>query len=178
MSRRARRRPASLWTRGVVACVLVAVTAGALSSCASGSDGAVEVHAPALQGADAHTCRSFVDALPSKLYGQASRAVSPSSAPAAAWGDPAIVLTCGVGRPADFTDTSTCVQVDGVGWFVPDEVLLSSDGTKDVTFTAVGYRPRVQVLLPGTYRPEGFAAVTAVVGKLVGRRLDRVERCR
>jgi Protein of unknown function (DUF3515) len=153
------------------------VTAAALASCGSGSDGAVEVHAPTLQEADARTCRSFVDALPATLDGQPSRAVTPASAPAAAWGDPAIVVTCGVGRPADFTDTSTCVQVNGVGWFVPDSVLLSSDNTKDVTFTAVGYRPRVQVFLPGQYRPEGFATVTAVVGKLVGQRLHRVQRC-
>jgi hypothetical protein len=154
-----------------------AVTAAALASCGSGSDGAVEVHAPALQGADARTCRSFVDALPATLDGQASRAVTPASAPAAAWGNPAIVVTCGVAQPADFTDTSTCVQVNGVGWFVPDSVLLSSDNTKDVTFTAVGYRPRVQVFLPGDYRPEGFATVTAVLGKLVGQRLHRVQRC-
>jgi hypothetical protein len=168
----------SWWTRGVVACALAGVTAGGLASCGSGSDGAVAVEAPTLRGADARACRSFVDALPATLYGQRSRAVSPSSAPAAAWGDPAIVLTCGVGQPADFTDTSTCVQVNGVGWFVPDDVLLSSDDTKDVTFTAVGYRPRVQVVLPGEYRPEGFAAVTAVVGRLVGRELHRVQRCR
>jgi hypothetical protein len=160
-----------------VAAVTV-VSGAALTSCGSGSGGAVDVHAPTLHGADARTCRSFVDALPSKLYGQASRTVSPGSAPAAAWGDPAIVLTCGVAQPSDFDDTSTCVQVNGVGWFVPDSVLLSSDGTKDVTFTAVGYRPRVQVFLPGQYRPEGFATVTAVVGKLVGQRLHRVERCR
>ena len=178
MSRGVRRRPVSGRTRGVGACVLALVTAGLLTSCGSDSDGPVDVHAPTLQGADARTCRSFVDALPATLYGQPSRAVSPSAAPAAAWGDPAIVLTCGVAQPSDFTDTSTCVQVNGVGWFVPDSVLLSSDNTKDVTFTAVGYRPRVQVMLPGTYRPAGFAAVTAVVGKLVGQRLQRVERCR
>ena len=48
------------------------------------------------------------------------------------------------------------IETAGVGWYVPDDVLLSGDQSRDVTMTAVGYRPRVQVLLPGEYRPDGF----------------------
>ena len=127
---------------------------------------------------DERACRRLVDDLPDTLAGEDAREISPADALAAAWGDPAIVLTCGVEQPSDFTDTSTCVQADGVGWYVPDEVLLSDDESLDVTMTAVGYRPRVQVVLPGDYRPEGFAAVASALGRVVDRDLESVQPCR
>jgi hypothetical protein len=142
-----------------------------------GGEDAVAIDAPDLPARDAAVCRSFVDALPDTVYDKPARDVTPADAPGAAWGDPPIVLTCGVGRPADFTDSSTCIQANGVGWYVPDDVLLNDDETLDVTMTAVGYRPRVQVVVPGDYRPEGFAAAATTIGAVVDRVLTRVRRC-
>lgn len=68
----------------------------------------------------------------------------------AAWGDPAIVLTCGAGA-VDVTQAPPCTVVDGVGWVVPDE------GGDETTFVADGYRPRVQVVVPDDYAPEADA---------------------
>ena len=77
-----------------------------------------------------------------------------------------------------FSDTSTCIQTAGVGWYVPDDVLLSNDQTRDVTMTAVGYRPRVRVFLPGEYRPDGFPNTAASIGAVVDRDLELVKPCK
>ncbi len=157
--------------RGVVVCASLVLATGC-------SSGPVEVDSPAVSAADEAACRKFLDDLPASVAGQDAREVSPDDALGAAWGDPAITLTCGVAQPSDFTDTSTCVQADGVGWFVPDSVLLSDDQSLDVTMTAVGYRPRVQVVLPGDYRPEGFMGAAIDIGTIVDKDLERVEPCR
>ena len=57
-----------------------------------------------------------------------------ASATAAAWGDPAIVLRCGVGEPASFDQFSTCQIVNGVAWYIPDEQITS--GRPGATVTA------------------------------------------
>jgi hypothetical protein len=152
-------------------CAVVLLATG----CGSGP---AEIDAPHLSAADAQACKDFVADLPATVSGEKSHEISGDTEYGAAWGDPAIVLTCGVDEPTDFTDTSTCVQADGVGWFVPDAVLLADDDSLDVTMTAVGYRPRVQVFLPGEYRPEGFAAAAAEIGDVVGRDLEKVESCK
>jgi hypothetical protein len=142
------------------------------------SSGPAEIDAPDLSAADAQACQEFVDDLPPTVSGEESHDITGDTTYGAAWGDPAIVLTCGVDEPTDFTDTSTCVQADGVGWFVPDAVLLADDESLDITMTAVGYRPRVQVFLPGDYRPEGFAAAASEIGRVVDRDLEQVEPCK
>jgi len=160
----------SRWTRGVVAsaCLL-------LTSCGSG---AVEIDAPPMSAADQAACRKLVADLPRTMAGQPVREVSGDTGLGAAWGDPAIVLTCGVPQPSSFSDTSTCIQTAGVGWYVPDDVLLSNDQTRDVTMTAVGYRPRVRVFLPGEYRPDGFPNTAASIGAVVDRDLELVKPCK
>ena len=159
-------------TRGVVA------SACGLLLAACGGSGPVEIDAPSMSGADAAACRKLVDDLPTRVAGQKARAVSGDTQLGAAWGDPAIVLTCGVPQPSDFTKTASCIETAGVGWYVPDDVLLSDDESRDVTMTAVGYRPRVQVFLPGQYRPDGFPNAGAAIGAVVDRDLKLVRRCR
>ena len=161
----------SSWTRGVVAFAALALLAGC-------GDDAPELHAADMSAEDAQACRDFVAALPDTLAGQDAVEVEGDTEYGAAWGDPAIVLTCGVPQPSDFTNTSTCLETAGVGWYVPDDVLLSDDESRDVTMTAVGYRPRVQVLLPGEYRPDGFPNTGAAIGAVVDRDLKLVRRCR
>nr|WP_281380963.1 DUF3515 domain-containing protein [Nocardioides panaciterrulae] len=139
--------------------------------------GAVEIDAPSMPSADAAACRKLVDDLPRTVAGHERREVSGDEHLGAAWGDPAIVLTCGVPVPAGFNNTSTCIQTADMEWYVPDSVLMSDDQTRDVTMTAVGYRPRVQVFLPGGYRPDGFVQAAAEIGEVVHRDLRLVEHC-
>lgn len=138
---------------------------------------APEIDAPDLSAADASACRDLVDALPDTLAGHDRVDATGDTAYGAAWGDPAIVLTCGVGVPADFTDTSTCVQVNRTGWFVPDDVLLADDQSLDVTTTEMLHRPRVQLFVPGEYRPDGFANATGEIGGVIAETLRRTGHC-
>ena len=58
----------------------------------------------------------------------------------------------------DPADPAPCISVDDVGWYLPpDEVA----GDTDATLTAVSYAPRVSVLVPQEYLPEGSAAALA-----------------
>jgi len=124
-----------------------------LAGCGGGDD--VHVDGFHLATADRSACADLVSALPGTLDDRAKRAVSGSDY-AAAWGDPAIVLRCGVGRPKGFDRFSQCQRTDGIDWFVPDSTI--TDLGADVVMTTVGRSPAVEVRLPAKYRPAGSAA--------------------
>jgi hypothetical protein len=67
------------------------------------------------------------------------------AADARAWGDPAVIATCG--WPALAPTTQECLDVDGVYWVVE----RLSDG---VRFTTFGRDPAIEVLVPHAYAPE------------------------
>jgi len=117
----------------------------------------VAVDAPRLHGADAAACRALVAHLPSHVADQARRTVTPEGAPAAAWGDPPIVLTCGVARPAGLDRFATCQVANGVGWWIPEDQITGRP--RDITMTTVGRAQFVQVHLPADYFPPAAAMV-------------------
>ncbi|WP_167305972.1 DUF3515 domain-containing protein [Nocardioides euryhalodurans] len=164
-----RRRPGTTRSRGVVLCV--ALTA-AVAGC--GTD-PVAITGPDLDEADSRACRALVDDLPDALGDRERVEVTPADALGAAWGEPAIVLTCGVDEPGGITRTAVCQEVNGIGWFVPDAAL--EDESLDATLTAVGHRPRVQVSVPAEQRPEGVAAALAGVAGAVEEHTELVRPC-
>jgi hypothetical protein len=85
-----------------------------LSAC--GSEPAVRVAVPEGPGSG---CARLADRLPDELDGRDRRDTAPSSSRTAAWGDPAVVLRCGVDRPAGLTGKEEIV-VDGVGWVLAE----------------------------------------------------------
>ena len=121
--------------------MLVALTAGC---------GAVDLTAPDVSGADRRACLSLVDDLPRRLAEQQRRETEGSPL-GAAWGDPPIVLRCGVGTPEDYEQFSPCQRVNGVDWFVPEEQVADQDA--DVLLTTIGRKPNVEVAIPSEYRP-------------------------
>ena len=163
-----RRRPASLRTRGVAASACLLLLAGC------GGSGTVEIDSPDVTGAERTACEHFLAALPAELAGQKSRTVTPAGALGKAWGDPAFTVTCGVGVPEGFDRLAGCTQVNGVGWFLPED---EAQGGRDATFTAVGYRPRVALRVPADYQPEGGAAALAQLAAPVRQQLELVDRC-
>ena len=131
--------------------------------------------APDLSGADAAACTALVDDRPATLAAQESREVSPASAPAAAWGDPALVLTCGVEEPAGLDDFAQCQLVDGVDWFVPPDQL--DDSGSDVLMTTVGTSPRVSLLVPADLRGSTSSSALVELAGPVKDDLEKVDRC-
>ena len=97
------------------------------------------------------SCRSLVEELPRTVLDQTSTPVD--SDRVAAWGDPRIVLRCGVTEPEALRPTSRCDDVDGIGWFTQKR-----DGGGQV-FTTIGRDPDVSVEVPGDFRPAGAALI-------------------
>ena len=106
----------------------------------------VEVAPPTHQAA----CEPAAAAWPATVAGKDRRRVrllrqDSRDADVRAWGDPAIVATCG--WPALAPTDKECLDVDGVDWVV--EPL--SDGAR---FTTYGRDPAIEVLVPHAYAPE------------------------
>ncbi len=98
----------------------------------------------------AAACRELVAAVPQVVAGQDSTPVD--SDRVAAWGDPRIVLRCGVTRPDALEPTSRCDEVDGVGWFTENR-----DGKR--LFTTIGRSPAVSVEVPASVEPAGATLI-------------------
>jgi hypothetical protein len=131
--------------------VLTLLAAGALlAGCAVGVD------APDVGARTRTACASFTAALPYRLSDQRSRSVDDDEL-GAAWGDPAIVLRCGVGRAKGFTRFSSCQETNGVDWFVPEDQL--GDHPVEVLMTTIGRSPRIEVRVPASYWPPTAAMV-------------------
>jgi hypothetical protein len=75
---------------------------------------------PVTPEADA-ACPAFMTDLPIELAGEQSRRVRSDTPYAYAWGEPPIVLRCGVERPAGFVvGGPQLFTLNGVSWFVDD----------------------------------------------------------
>lgn len=83
------------------------------------------------------------------MEGLGGRDTSPSAPDVRAWGDPPVVLRCGVGRPADYDPTAECTQVNGVGWY-------RQAATGGAIYTATWAAPRIELSLPARYPPADF----------------------
>ena len=160
-----RQRPVPSRTAGAVAVLVL------LAGCGSG---AVRVPAPAVAGPAAGRCARLLKALPRSVTDQQQRTVSTGADDfAAAWGDPPIVLRCGVPKPKGLDRFATCQQVNGVGWFVPPAQIDRGPGP--ITMTTIGFQPRVQVQLPGDYWPP--AAAMADLAASVKASLQHTHSC-
>jgi hypothetical protein len=96
-------------------------------------------------------CAALMKQLPAKVLDQKRRETEPESALTAAYGDPAIELTCGVAPPAGMAEAlSQCFEVNGVGWF-PKQV------DNGYIFTTIGRSVYFEVAVPAKYSPEANA---------------------
>ena len=87
------------------------------------------------------TCAQVISGLPLQLGPLSPRTIQTERA--VAWGDPPIILRCGVNRPADLTPGSTtpAILVGDVYWF------RTSRGDGDV-FTSIDRAVYVEVSVP------------------------------
>jgi hypothetical protein len=133
----------------------------------------VAIDAPRLTGVAQRECRALVAALPDRVADLDRREVTTGGGYGAAWGDPAVVLRCGVGRPAGFDAVSQCQNANGVDWYVPESQM---QGTRvDTTMTAVGRSQNVEVRIPAQYLPP--VATMVDLGTALKRTLREVRPC-
>ena len=139
--RSGRRRGTTLWLAAW------ALTLGLVAGCT----GAVAVGDPTPTGIAAQVCTDLTADLPAQVLDQDRRQVDPGRF-AAAWGQPAIVLRCGVSPPPGLTPSSECLEVNGVGWF-------AEQATGGMIFTTIGRPALVELSVPTAYAPEPGALV-------------------
>jgi hypothetical protein len=84
--------------------------------------------------------------LPEVVSDAITRDVEPADLPAAAWGQPPIVLRCGVGLPPEYQPDAILTEIDGVAW-------LPSEGVGGTFFSTVDRDPVVEVAVPDDYDP-------------------------
>lgn len=125
--------------------------------------------------AAAEDCRALHRLLPKTLHGLARRQTSPASDFTAAWGSPAIVLRCGVPRPAllaaDKEPSAEAADLGGVNW-LPETV-----HTSDVRMTATGRQAYVEVTVPAPYTGKAdstdfLTTLAALIRETVPAQLD------
>jgi hypothetical protein len=120
-----------------------------MSACGGGS---IDVSPPSPEASAAAACEALADNLPDTVQDGERRPTSPESELTAAWGNPEIVLRCGVPSPAAYEPTAQLVEVDGVEWF-PEEL------ERGYRFTTFGRSAFVEVVVPDRYQPEVNALV-------------------
>ena len=135
--------------------------------------GTVDVPDTSVSASERKACKSLVEALPDQVADQSGRETSGNPL-GAAWGDPAIVLRCGVGTPVDYDKFAACEIVNGLDWFVPDSTIEDQDA--DVVMTTIGRTPAVEVTVPASYRPPN--AVMVDVGRAIKQHTQVTRRCR
>jgi hypothetical protein len=104
---------------------------------------------------------------------QTKRQVEAGGGYAAAWGDPAIELRCGVPRPKGLDRFASCQVANGVGWFIPESEQTGHPA--DITMTTVGRAQVVEVQVPATYFPPVNAMVD--LAPALKRTIPQVRPC-
>nr|WP_237532140.1 DUF3515 domain-containing protein [Streptomyces sp. SID8352] len=129
------------------ASALLIVAAG----CSSG-DGSAAVAVPSPDASVAGMCQNLDEALPPTVDGLERKDPTPASALTAGWGNPLIILRCGVPRPPEMDDPKADgVEVDGVGW------MLSERDDGGFRFTTTLREAYVEVSVPEERVPDGMA---------------------
>jgi hypothetical protein len=103
-------------------------------------------------------CAALLATLPDTVADAVRREVAPATAGVAAWGQPPVILRCGVPAPTGADPTTALLDVDGVEW-------LPVPGQGGTFFTTVGRAVDVEVAVPDDYAPE--ADVLADLGRAV-----------
>jgi Protein of unknown function (DUF3515) len=132
----------------------------------AGALGPVTVAAPPPSPTAARDCPAVISHLPATLAGRPARQATSTSPYVASWGDPPLILRCGVPRPPGFTGGSELSQVDGVQWFP------TKHGT-DMTWTAVDRGAYVELTVPGGLTGTAIVELSDALSQaLPARQLD------
>jgi hypothetical protein len=118
----------------------------------SSSDGNTSATVPSPDSKVTKLCQNLDKVLPRKVAGLDRNDPEPRSALTAGWGSPAIILRCGVTRPAEMDDPEADgVEVNGVGW------LLQKQHDGSFHFTTTLRTAYVEVSVPKARTEDGMA---------------------
>lgn len=134
----------------------------------------VEITSTGLSGDERAACEALVADLPETLFDQ-ERVETTGEGLGAAWGDPAVVLTCGAAEPEAFDAWARCSEIDGIGWYVPDAQI--KDPESDVVMTAQSHSPRVSLEIPGEHRFNGPDGELRALATPMAEHLEEIQPC-
>lgn len=129
--------------------LILGVGASVLTGCGFG---AVDVEPYTAEPGSTEVCSALIDDLPEVVDDAVRREIKPDSSLAAAWGQPAIVLRCGVPMPSSYRPDAQLFDVDGVGWLI-------DEGEGGTFFTVADRQVWVEVAVPDDYAPEANVLV-------------------
>lgn len=130
------------------------------------------VAAPTLTGDTAEACQRIVKALPETIMGVSQHDVVDGVQ--VQWGDPPLVLTCGVEQADDIEAWSACSVMGGVQFHINEKQTQNPDGP--VTVHTLGTSPVVRLDVPVDVRPQ-FQQVVAAVAPVLKQDLTVRNRC-
>jgi len=121
---------------------------------------AITVAAPPLNAAADAPCTKLLGALPITLAELAGRPARSTWTYVAAWGDPAVVLRCGVPRPSGLTAASSdfVLAANGVNFF-------QSKQGKTHVFTAIDRAAYIEVQVPDFYAQPPLGPLADAIAK-------------
>lgn len=174
MSSSSAARPASAprWPRGTAVALAVALVVGVLIAAAImrgqalGPLALAAIPAPSAESSD---CTRLLTALPGTLDGGEMGAwdrrqlATPAPAGTAGWGEPPVVLRCGLSRPAELTATSRLLDVSGVQF-------LEIANPDTSTWVAVDRAVYIVVALPPASGSGPLQQIAAVISNTLPRR--------
>lgn len=152
--------------------VIIAVVVGGViwqhqqPAAATGPVAVSSIDAP---GAAGRYCKELMTALPASLGTAVKRQVIDNVAGTAAWGDPAIVMRCGLPTPAELSCSSALTQVSnangeaGVQW-----LQLSESG--ETTYLAADRPVRIAITLPDGTGTGAIQQMSAVISGIIPAR--------
>ncbi|OIJ89631.1 DUF3515 domain-containing protein [Streptomyces colonosanans] len=123
----------------------------------SSSDGSPPTAVPSPGPKVTKLCQNLDKVLPRTVVGLDRNDPEPRSALTAGWGSPAIILRCGVAKPAEMDDPKADgVEVNGVGW------LLQKQNDGSFRFTTTLRTAYVEVSLPKARTDDGMAPLVGL----------------
>jgi len=162
------------WGGKTLAAVAVTVAVTVLPGCGSSDTSAFVVPVSLAHSRDLKTCADLQKLLPDTLDAVGRRRVRPESPTTAAWGDPAIVLRCGVAEPAilapgspEYDPTgakSDWEEIDGLCW-VSVGTHRAGDTSEPFTFVTAKQDTYVELDVPAEY--SGEESPQAVLSRLI-----------
>jgi hypothetical protein len=121
----------------------------------------VTISAPTPSPAAVEPCAQVLSQLPVQLDGNNPRNTQPypdTGAAAVSWGNPPIVLLCGVARPKELTEGSSAlvIGVGAVNW-------LPVTGSNATVFIAIDRAVYIQVTVPKSYTQPPLATLSTSI---------------
>lgn len=163
----ARRAGLPRWPLGIALVLVVALVVGVLIAAElvrRPSLGPLPLAVVPAPSADSADCARLLAVLPGQLDGgdlgvlEQRQLAVPAPAGATAWGEPPVVVRCGLGRPPGLTATSRLLAVSGVQF-------LEIPSPSTSTWVAVDRPVYVMVTLPPTSGSGPLQQAAAVIGE-------------